>query len=87
MSKIKSKNVIDFRKEKLRNPECEEHVFLRKIFKVVCLEIESEVSCEKCSNGQRDSMGRFTVGEAFPSHFEKATGFINQQLRTKFSLH
>lgn len=43
--------------------------------------------CEKCCNGQRDSMGRLTLEGASPSCVEKAIGVINQQLRTEFNLH
>jgi len=67
--------------------ECGEHVFITKILKADYLDIESELFSEKCSNSQRDSMGRFTMEKTFPSHFEKVKGAIDQQFRTEFNLH
>lgn len=84
---MKSERVIDFRKEQWRYSECGDHVFLRNILEVDYLDIEQEISCEKCSNGQRDSVGRFTMEGAFPLCFEKGAGAIHQQLRTEFNLH
>lgn len=43
--------------------------------------------CEKCCNGQRDTMGSVTMEGTFPSCVEKVIGVTNQQLRTEFNLH